>query len=383
MILSGILSTGAAFILSQETETGMDMESDEDAARQEILATPDLAGALGSERFKRFLDHIPVAVAVSELQGDERITYANIEFERLTGRPAAEVYGKPWHVLADLQATDPDSEQLSDAIFAKDEYIGRFVLGPDGQGPVVDAWSNVIEDNTGTPMFRLVALATAESPRPADYAELERRIRDNDTLLRELQHRVKNNLQLVTALIRLEARNMPDNAAGERFELLVGRIEALSLLYRLMSDGEGSESIDLGVYLSQIASAVMMAHAPEGIRLDLKVDTWPVSVNVAMPAGLVVNELLTNALKHAFVGRDGGTITLHSLVDEDGCRVTVADDGIGLKDGSVWPSPGRLSALIVQSIEENAGAAVEVRSRPGEGLEVTILFSRERAAPEG
>ena len=60
----------------------------------------------------------------------------------------------------------------------------------------------------------------------------------------------------------------------------------------------------------------MRAHAVEGIRLDLKVDTWPVSINVAMPAGLVVNELLTNALKHAFAGRDGGTITLHSLVDE-------------------------------------------------------------------
>jgi two-component sensor histidine kinase len=59
----------------------------------------------------------------------------------------------------------------------------------------------------------------------------------------------------------------------------------------------------------------MRSHAVEGIRLDLKVDTYPVSVNVAMPAGLVVNELLTNALKHAFVGRDGGTITLPSLVD--------------------------------------------------------------------
>ena len=81
-----------------------------------------------------------------------------------------------------------------------------------------------------------------------------------------------------------------------------------------MSEGAQGDEIDLGVYLSQIASAVMRSHAVEGIRLDLKVDTYPVSVNVAMPTGLVVNELLTNALKHAFAGRDGGTITLHSLV---------------------------------------------------------------------
>ena len=63
----------------------------------------------------------------------------------------------------------------------------------------------------------------------------------------------------------------------------------------------------------------MRSYAVEGIRLDLKVDAYPVSVNVAMPTGLVVNELLTNALKHAFTGRDRGTITLHSLVDSTGC----------------------------------------------------------------
>jgi two-component sensor histidine kinase len=95
----------------------------------------------------------------------------------------------------------------------------------------------------------------------------------------------------------------------------------------LLSADAPADSIDLGIYLSQIASAVMKAHAVEGVRLDLKVDTWPVSINVAMPTGLVVNELLTNALKHAFSERSGGTITLRSLVDETGCQVTVADDG--------------------------------------------------------
>ena len=87
----------------------------------------------------------------------------------------------------------------------------------------------------------------------------------------------------------------------------------------LLSADEQKDEVDLGVYLSQIASAVMSSHAVEGIRLDMKVDTYPVSINVAMPTGLVVNELLTNALKHAFRGRDGGTITLHSISDGEGC----------------------------------------------------------------
>jgi two-component sensor histidine kinase len=86
----------------------------------------------------------------------------------------------------------------------------------------------------------------------------------------------------------------------------------------------------------------MLSSAVEGIRLELKVDSFPVSVNVALPAGMVVNELLTNALKHAFVGRDRGTIMLHSLADDRGCRVVVADDGVGLPPDISWPKSGKL-----------------------------------------
>ena len=105
-----------------------------------------------------------------------------------------------------------------------------------------------------------------------------------------------------------------------------------------------------------------------------------VSVNVAMPAGLVVSELLTNALKHAFAGRDGGTISLHSLVDNTGCRVIVADDGIGLAPNTVWPKPGKFSAMIVQSLRQNAKAQLAVDSAPDQGMRVTIFFARSDAA---
>ncbi len=166
-------------------------------------------------------------------------------------------------------------------------------------------------------------------------------------------------------------------------ERLAGRVNALALLYRSLSESGTGEDVDLGVYLSEIASAVMKAHAVPGIRLDLKVDAWPVSINVAMPAGLVVNEVLTNALKYAFTGRDGGTITLRSLVDDTGCRVTIADNGVGMADGAVWPKPGRLGALIVDSLRENAKAQVSMETAPDKGVRVTIFFERKDAAPAG
>jgi two-component sensor histidine kinase len=100
-----------------------------------------------------------------------------------------------------------------------------------------------------------------------------------------------------------------------------------------------------------------------------------------MPAGLVVNELLTNALKHAFMDRDGGTITLHSLTDANGYRVVVADDGIGLPEGVEWPKRDKLGALIVRSLRENAHADFTVESSPGRGTRITIVFTRASSAP--
>jgi PAS domain S-box-containing protein len=348
-----------------------------------LLATPDLADALESEQFKRFLDQVPIAIVISDMKGRERIVYANLEFEKLSGLTAAEVVGKPWSVLHGRGDSESTERQLGAAIVDSGDFVGTFKIEREGHEPaVVNAYSNVIEDEDGTPSYRLAALADVVANGQVQREEFEERIREKDTLLLEIQHRVKNNLQMITALIRIEARNAPGRMHAGPFDRLAGRIESIQLIYQLLSAHGREDEIDLGVYLSEIASSVLRSHAVEGIRLDLKVDAYPVSVNVAMPTGLVVNELLTNALKHAFVGRDGGTITLHSLSDGNGCRIILADDGVGLPEGIEWPKRGKLGSLIVQSLRQNAKARLDVASTRGQGMRVTIVFTRSAAAPE-
>jgi len=345
---------------------------------EQLLNNPDLASVLESDGFRQFLDQAPIAIAVSQLHPVERIVYANLEFERLSGQTGAALEGKSWTALLGLSADPQADAALSAAVVDDQDYIGVFSFAHSHGVEAVDAWSNLIQDNAGAPVFRMLALVGATSRDP-DRSEFEQRILDKDVQLRELQHRVANNLQMITALVRIEARNVPEDAKDERFSRLAGRVEALGLLYRSLSEEAQAETVDLGVYLSEIASAVMRAHAVEGIHLNLQVDTWPVSINVAMPTGLVVNELLTNALKYAFKGREGGTITLHSLVDDEGCKVVVSDDGVGLAPGSGWPRAGKLSHMIVQSLRQNANARVEVGVEPSGGMRVTIFFTRANA----
>ena len=356
---------------SDESHPGMD----------QLLDGPDLAEALGSDLFKQFLDQVPFAIAVSKLNPAERVVYANIQFQTLTGQASANILGGSWDPLPGQAVAPEETRTLGQMVSEERDYLGAFNLPHSEATITLGAWSNIIVDDLGAPAFRLVALVETGPLGGSVLDELQALVLEKDTHLRELQHRVKNNLQMITALIRVEARGVVDASTGEGFDRLAGRVEALGLLYRALEHSGAGEPVDLGIYLSEIASAVMRAHAHEGIRLDLKVDTWPVSIDVAMPTGLVVNELLTNALKHAFTDREGGTITLHSTTENGGCRVVISDDGIGLPEGISWPKKGKLSELIVRSLLQNARAEIDVKSIPAEGMQVTICFDCETAEP--
>ncbi len=335
------------------------------------------------EQFERYFDQVPLAIVVARMAASETIIYANPAFERLAGQTLSEFHGKSWESLPGRDAAD-GGRGLGAAIAGAVDCVGVFTLEQTGRDRVtVEAYSNIIVDDDGDPAFRLAALVDIGDRNVARLQEFEQQVLEKDVRLLEMQHRVKNNLQMITALVRIEARNIKEKETEEKFDRLAGRIDAIQLIYHLLTESAESDEIDLGIYLSKIAASVMSAHGTEGIRLDLKVDSFPVSVNVALPAGMVANELLTNALKHAFVGRDGGTITLHSLTDHGGCSVVVADDGNGLPAGVQWPKRGKMGELIVHSLEQNAKADVKVDSPPGGGMRVTIRFSRAASAPQG
>lgn len=228
-------------------------------AVEQLLDTPELATALESEQFKKFLDQVPIAIAVSDLIETERVVYANPEFEKLSGLKAASLARKNWAALSGTGIREQKDRALAESVINETDFVGTFRLERGVGGPaVVDAYSNLIVDDDGKTCFRLVALVDVSS-HGEEAPSVEERVREKDTLLRELQHRVKNNLQMITALIRLETRNAaePDQ---KRFERLAGRVDALAILYQALSNDEQKDEVDLGIYLSQIASAVMASH---------------------------------------------------------------------------------------------------------------------------
>jgi PAS domain S-box-containing protein len=347
----------------------------------DLFDSAELAHAIKSEDFRKFLDHIPIAIVISKLvRGDPRICYANDAFEKLTGRTLADFGGRGWSILDAFRDEDDPTISLGAAMLkGGGDFLGTF-KAEEPKPLTVEAFSGSIEEEDGTENYRIAALIDVSDRARAEREEFARQIRDKDMLLKEVQHRVKNNLQLIVALVRLEARA---EKRGDRVNLaaLAGRIDSLYLLYRALSPDVPTNEIDLGHYVSQISSAVMSTYAVEGIRLDIKVDHAPTTIDVALPVGLIVNELLTNAFKHAFGGRGHGLISVWCLRHgEDRYRVIVADDGAGLPNGVVWPVPGKIGALVVQSLGENTKTDINVETAPDRGVRVTMTFDHKLKA---
>jgi two-component sensor histidine kinase len=346
----------------------------------QILASSKLASAIESDRYKHLLDHAPVAVAISRGTSDQQhIVYVNKAFEILMSLAAADVEGQSWTCLDGFGHEESASRTLGEAIRDGEDFIGVFRPSvPLDRLVIVQAYASVIESDDGVENFRIAALVDVGGRERAQIEQFESQIRDRDMLMRELQHRVKNNLQLITALIRLEARSAKE---GETVALarLASRIDALTVLYRTLSTEDAPAEIDLGQYLSDVATSVMQVSAADNIRIDIDTGYCPLSINVAMPAGLLVNEMLTNALKYAFVGRSGGQLKLTCRQDAGRVTILVSDDGVGLDEHQEWPSPRKLGALILQTLKENAGNVVfRAESIRGQGTWFTLMLD---AAP--
>lgn len=342
----------------------------------QLLGSSKLALAIENDRYKHLLDHVPVAVAVSRGSGaNQTIVYINKAFEKLMALVRLDVEGQGWACLDELINEDRPTQTLGEAIRDGEEFVGVFrPAGPADRLVMVQAYASVIESEDGVENFRIAALVDVGGRARAQIEQFETQIRDRDMLMRELQHRVKNNLQLVTALVRMEARSAVE---GESVALgrLASRIDALTVLYRTLSAENASVDIDLGQYLSDIANAVMQASAMPGIEINVQVGYCPLSINVAMPAGLLVNEMLTNALKYAFVGRSGGQLKLICKLEGSRVTVVVADDGVGLGEHQEWPSPRKLGALILQTLKENAkNVKFNAESLLGQGTWFTLVF---------
>src|SRR3954471_2632049 len=211
------------------------------------------------------------------------------------------------------------------------------IRGADGRPPYgileVDSRRPRRFTKSDTDFLRTYANLLAEAiERVRIVRELRSAVADKERLLRELQHRVKNNLQTVTSLVRLQERRSRSAEARRELRSVGRRIEVLSLVYEKLYDAGEVERVDLGTYLGELGAGLLRLHAGEtpGVRLRTEVESLVVPLDKAVPLGLIANEFVTNSFKYAFAGGPG-TIGLELGRSDTGeARLRLWDDGRGM-----------------------------------------------------
>jgi len=198
--------------------------------------------------------------------------------------------------------------------------------------------------------------------------ETKRALQEKEVLLREVHHRVKNNLQVICSMLRLQARNFQDPTLLQALKECRERVMAMAMLHDQLHRAKDFSNINLGEYIRNLAASLFSSYgvnsADIGLRLD--VEDISVAVDTAIPCGLIVNELVSNSLRHAFPDGSQGTISLDLHARPGGwVELALADDGRGFADAAHTAHPRSLGLWLVELLASQIGAAVERSSSPG------------------
>ncbi len=174
--------------------------------------------------------------------------------------------------------------------------------------------------------------------------ELKRRIHEREVMLREIHHRVKNNLQLVSSLLNMQVRQLHDGPSRSAIAECRSRVQSIALIHEDLYQSHDLAHIRFAAYGRTLATNVFHATGVSPVEITLEVDLADVAlpVHYAIPCGLILNELITNAVKHAFPGRSGTIRVELTCLSEQRMRLSVSDDGIGL--------PAELDVLGTESL---------------------------------
>lgn len=246
-----------------------------------------------------------------------------------------------------------------------DDRTRRFILN--SGAPVRDADGSIVAG--------LVAQLDVTERVLAERA-LSEALAAKEILLQEVNHRVKNSLQVVTSLLTLQARQVKDPEVVRVLDEARARISVVAGLHQRLYSTSEHDRVDFASYVRELAARTVSAFGGDGrVRLELGglQDGVVLLLNQAVPLALVVSEMLTNAVKYAFVGRDDGVIRLEVTKDEGAICILVADDGCGLPAGFDPAKSTGLGMRIITLLTRQARGQLEILDqKPGAVFRITL-----------
>ena len=303
------------------------------------------------------------------LESDMTVVTASKAFLTMFGITQAEARGRRVSELGQHQWDVPALRHLMDKVLPENKPFENF--------EIEDVFPGL-----GRRVFNLNARKISQPGNHAhrmllvfeDISDRKQRERDALTLTNEISHRIKNNLQIIVGLIAYEVRTTPKQCV-QGYQSMQMRIGAIAQLYDLISHSSRGGAVALDGYLKEIATSVSASLLGKAsrIRIDVKAEPMEIDPERAVPFGLLVNELATNAIKHAFP-QGAGRVVLSARQIGGDIELIVADDGVGIQQGNVAKAPEKRGADYVAIFVRQLGGSILAPDTTQAGTTVTVRF---------
>jgi PAS domain S-box-containing protein len=303
------------------------------------------------------------------LEHDMTIVTASKAFLTIFGITEAETQGRRVADLGQHQWDVPALRHLMEKVLPENKPIESFEIEDDvpGLGRRVFNLNARKISQPGNHTHRMLLVFE-------DITDRKQRERDAETLTNEISHRIKNNLQIIVGLIGYEARS----AAGpcvQGYLAMQARIGAIAQLYDVISHSSRGGAVAVDDYLREIAKTMTasLLRDTSAITIAVEAQALVIDPDRAVPFGLLVNELATNAVKHAFP-EGGGRVVLSVSQDGDQIALTVADDGVGMAAPDLARTPEKRGSNYVDIFVRQLGGVIATTTQPGAGATVSVRF---------
>jgi PAS domain S-box-containing protein len=276
------------------------------------------------------LDHLPVAILI--VDGEGRIESANVQAELLLGYDRGALAGVSVDSLVPTGLRDTHAanrEAYMRLSTQRPMGAGRelYAQHREGRRIPVEIGLNPLQTSGGT---RVLAAIVDISERKAREERVQQALAEKELLLGEVHHRVKNNLQIVHSLLDLGALRTQDPALQSALVQSRDRVRSMSLIHQTLYQSRDFASVDFELFLDGLVGGLLASYTPDGNLIELQVATGGISLPIvsAIPCGLIVNELVTNALKHGFANGRRGSLKIELRREGDLLRLSVENDGV-------------------------------------------------------
>lgn len=196
---------------------------------------------------------------------------------------------------------------------------------------------------------------------------IESQLRDKELLMSEIHHRVKNNLQIISGLLNLQSRHIADPNALQAVREGRNRVKSIALIHQQLYQRESLTAINLHHYLKDLLHSIQQSFKNSGkpIIHELKCPETEIDVEVAVPIGLIVNEIVTNSYKYAFTIKEKGRIAVEVIPEEPGMTIIITDNGIGLPEEFDWQQQKSFGLKMVGTLVNKLKAHIEIKNDDG------------------